>query len=372
MANHHLIRQLRQDSTYVDQLFKNPKDVRHNYNNFVIGASEMLWGKKLPNGKRFDANSSIALYELSLSLDQRIIVQAVEQSWLRSSFYNFPDEKVFYEYQGVNPADTVYVPFQLEMTGYDRTATNESSRLLPAQNPNEIKTIRAAVSPIRRDIRAMQEGFELTLADLELAAAKNLPVQQELTSRVARDLMMGEQGYAFKYQSAGTYTAPEGQGLFYNTAISTSITWTAGAILNGATTGRAIVDEFVRIRGAILTATDGVFEQMQNPMCVLMSLSNRNQLDRTYSDLEGQSAIAYLTVRGFRIIGMPIMGDNQMYFYYNDPMNIELSTARQVEAQPQSYEARKTAWFFPFRLVTAGLTVKRPEAIYSVSGENPS
>jgi hypothetical protein len=371
MYNPSLVKQLRQDSGTIDQLFAHPEDRRHLYNSFVLGASEQLWGRQLSNGKRFDANSSLALYELSLSIDQRVIEQAVEQSYLRKNFDNFKDESILDEYTGIDPASSVYVPLQMEESGFDRTSANSSSRIKPSTNPNEIKTIKAAISPIRRDVLQFQEGFELTLADLELAAMNRLPLQQNLATRVARDLMMEEQWLAFNYQAAGANVAPEGQGLLYNTAISTAIIWTAGALLAAGTTGRAIVDEFVRIRGAILQATTGIFEEMGQPLCVMMSIANRNALTRTFSDLEGRSAMSYLTEREFRIIGVPSLTNSQSFFYYKDPMNIEISTARRVEAQPQSYEAKKTSWFFPFRIVTAGVTVKRKEAIYSVSGMNP-
>jgi hypothetical protein len=371
MVDRSLIKQMRTDSKEFDALFLNENDSRHLYDKFVLETSQEFWGKKLKSGKRFDANSSLALYELSLSIDQRIIQQAVEQSYLRTSFTNFPAIKIFDEYTGIDPSKTLYLPLQLEVSGFDRTATNKSSKIKPATNPNEIKTIKAAVSPLRRPVLTFKEGFELTLEDLELASFENIPLQDSLTKRVARDLMMEEQDFAFNYQSPGAYVSPEENGLFFNTAISTAITWTAGALLASGTTGRAIVDEFVRIRGAIIAATQNVFAGMNLPLCVLMSPSNVNALTRTFSDLEGRSALSYLTERGFHVAGLPTISNNQSFFYYKDFENIEISTSRMVEAQPQSYTAKTTSWFFPYRCVTAGLTVKRKESIYSVAGMNP-
>lgn len=371
MINQSLVKQLRKDSKDFDSFWSDSEAEAHKYDNFVLQTSEAMWGKMLRNGKRFDANSSLALYEMTLSIDQRIIQQAVETSYLRKNFINYKGEKIFDEYTGIDPSDTLYLPLQLQESGFDRTSANKSSKIKPSTNPNEIKAIKASVSPLRRPILQFQEGFELTLGDLELASFKNIPLQDRLTERVARDLSMEEQDFAFSYQAPGTYVSPEENGLFYNTAISSSITWTAGAILSGSTTGRAIIDEFVRIRGAILSSTQAVFQGMNLPLCVLMSVANANALTRTYSDLEGKDALSFLTEREFRVAGLPVIGDNVMYFYYKDPMNIELSTARMVEAQPQSYNAKTTSWFFPFRTVTAGLTVKRKEAVFKVTGENP-
>ena len=371
MVDINLVKQMRNDSKDIEALFSNEDDSRHLYNEFVLGVSEKAWGKKLKNGNRFDANSSLALYELSLSIDQRIIQQAIEQSYLRTNFTNYPGVKIFDEYTGINPSDTLYMPLQLEVSGFDRTSANKSSKIKPSTNPNEIKTIKAAVSPLRRPILQFQEGFELTLGDLELASYRNIPLQDSLTKRVARDLMMEEQDFAFNYQSPGTYVSPEENGLFFNSAISTAITWTAGALLAPGTTGRAIVDEFVRIRGAIISATQNVFAGMNLHLCILMSPANVNALTRTFSDLEGRSALSYLTEREFHVAGLPTIGNNQSFFYYKDFENIEISTARMVEAQPQSYTAKTTSWFFPYRNVSAGLTVKRKESIYSVAGMNP-
>lgn len=379
MSQTQLLNQLRKDSSdaktpdlkKLNSILSSETDERRKYDSFVLGASDYFWGKLLPNGKKFDASSSLALYELSLSIDQRIITQTVEQSYLRANFKNFAGERIFDEYTGINPTDTVYLPLQLEESGFETTSTNRSGRIKSATNPNEIKFIQAAVSPIRRDIKIYKAGFKLTLEDIELAAAMRLPLQDELMKRVARDLMMQEQYFAFNYQTSGTNNAPEAQGLFFNTSIPTSITWTAGALLAAGTTGRAIIDEFVRIRGVILGLTKNVYEALNQPLCVITSVANVNALTRTYSDLEGKDALSYLTERGFRIGAMPIIGDNQSFFYYKDTMNIEISTSRLVEAQPQSYDADTTSWKFPFRNVTAGLTVKKPSAIYFVAGMNP-
>lgn len=372
MIDRNLIKQMRTDSKELDNIFADEDDSRHNYDNFVLPVSQQMWGKRLKNGKRFDATASLALYELSISIDQRVIQQAVEQSYLRNSFVNFPSERIFSEYTGINPSDTIYMPLQIQETGFDSSSPNKSAKIKPAVNPNEIKTIKAAISPLRRPILAFQEGFELTLADLELASFRNIPLQDALTKRVARDLMMEEQDFSFNYSTPGSpYVSPEENGLLNNTAISTAITWTAGPLLSGSTTGRAIIDEFVRIRGAMLAATKGIFASMNMNIAVITSIANVNALTRTYSDLEGKDALSFLTERGFRIAGLPALADNVAFFYYNDSENIELSTARMVEAQPQSYDARKTAWFFPFRCVTAGLTVKRKESIYKVVGMNP-
>jgi len=371
MVDINLVKQMRHDSKDFDALYKNEEDSRHNYDEFVLGVTQKMWDKPLKNGKRFDANASLALYELSLSIDQRVIQQAVEQSYLRSSFENKKGIKLFDEYTGIEPSAVVYMPTQLEISGFDSTATNKSSKIKPSTNPNEIKTIKASVSPLRRPIFQFQEGFELTLGDLELASFRNIPLQDMLTTRVARDLMMEEQDFAFNYLAPGTYVSPEENGLFNNTAISTAITWTAGALLAAGTTGRAIVDEFVRIQGRIQDVTKAVFKGLNQPLCIITSVANVNALMRTFSDLEGRDALSYLSDRGFNIAGLPVLGNNQSFFYYKDFENIEISTSRMVEAQPQSYTAKTTSWFFPYRNVTAGLTVKRKESIYSVAGMNP-
>lgn len=368
MANFSLVKQLRQDSKDFDDIYKNDEDSRHAYDEFVLGVSEKAWGKLLKNGKRFDASSALSLYEMSVSIDQRIITQAIETSYLRKNFDNFPSESLFDEYTGINPTENLYMPIQLGTSGWDLRA---NGKIKPSTNPNEIKTIKSYVSSLRRPVKEFKEGFELTLGDLELASYRNIPLQDRLTSVVARDLMMQEQDFAFNYTNPGTYVSPEENGVFNNSAISSAFSWSAGPLLNPATTGRAIIDEFVRIRGLIQSSTKNVFKGMNQKLCFLISIENMNILTKTYSDLEGKDALSFLTEREFRLAGLPIIGNNQCIAYYKDFENIEISTARMVEALPQSYDAKTTSWFFPFRNVTAGLTVKRSQAVYLIPGMNP-
>jgi hypothetical protein len=361
--------QLRKDSKELDSILSTD-DHRNLYNNFVLGASEELWGKKLPNGKRFDANNTLSLYEYVTSLDQRVIQQYVETSQLRANFKNFPSERLFQEYTGIEPTSLVYIPTQLEITGTDTTSPNKSSKIKTWNNPSEIKKIKAARSPIRRDVFTYKEGFEITLEDVEMAAVNRLPLQESLTQRVIRDLMMQEQDFAFNYVPNGAYNAPESYGLFGNTAIPTS-TWTAGDILAPGTSGRAIINEFVRIKGLIVAATKQEFQNRNYKLCVIVSPEIENQFDTTYSDLDGKDVLGYLTTREFRIKGIPSIPKNVAYFYYGNSDIIEISSAGPVTPQPQSYDANTTSWFFPFRIVTAGLTTKVPQGVYKITGLSP-
>lgn len=361
--------QLRKDSKELDSILSSD-DHRNLYNNFVLGASELLWDKILPNGKRFDSNNTLNLYEYSTSLDQRAIQQSVETSQLRANFKNFPSERLFQEYTGVEPTKSVYVPIQLEITGTDTTSPNKSTKIKTWNNPSEMKKIKAGISAIRRDVFTYKEGFEMTIEDVERAAVNRLPLQDSLMRRAIRDLMLQEQDFAFNYVPNGPYNAPESYGLFGNTAIPTA-TWIAGDILSPGTNGRAIIDEFVRIKGLIIAATKQVFQNENFNMCVIVSPEIENQFDRTYSDLLGGSAITYLTTLGFRIKGIPAIPKNNAYFYYGSEDIIEISSAGPVTPQPQSYDANTTSWFFPFRIITAGLTVKKPQGVYKITGLSP-
>jgi len=317
----------------------------------------------LKNKKRFDANSVLQTYELAIDLDRRIVDQMVEVSWMRKNFENFPSEKMLYEYTGVDPASETYVPILIQETGLDNTSENATLRY--AQDPNEIETVQLSTNVLRRPIKQTQRGFYLTLQQLEIASSRNIPLQQALATRVARDLAIAEQTFAFNNSVANSQ--PEVQGLFNNTAISTAVT--AGVNWSSSTSGRAIVDDINKWKSAIIAATQSTFEFM--PFCILVSRANLNVLQRTYSDLLGSTVLKYLTERGIRVGGMPVIPTNTAYVYYNDPMNLEISTALFLQAQPQGYEATKTAYFCPYRNVTAGLTVKRPESIYKVTGIGP-
>ena len=369
-----VLRQIRYDSETIknDSMGKlksilrdEGSDIRK-YDPFVLAISAEKWGKQLPNGNRFDASSSLALYELSTFIDQRIIEQVVEKSYLRSNFRNFPSERIFNEFTGIPATDTNYMPIQLQSTGFETTTGNKSSKIKQYTNPSEIKFIKAAISPLRRDVLTFKEGFELSIEDIELAAARQLPLQDSLFKRVSRNLMMQEQEHAFDYNPPGAIA--ETKGLLFNNKISSLIKWESGGVLNPLTKGNDIVNEFVRIKGEILKATTSVYDAEQMPLCVLVSNQVENAFTRTYSDLNGTSILPLLTELGFRIKGIPKMESNNTFFYYNDPENIELSTSRLVEAQPQFYNGMTTSWMFPFRTITAGVTVKRYDSIYAVNG----
>lgn len=347
------VERLKKFDSKLNQFFSDPERMTE-YDDIIIDFAV----RQAKKGK-LDANSVLQTYEMAIDLDKRIVMQMVEQSWLRKSFKNFPGEKMFYEYTGVDPTAKTYEPILMAVSGLNNTTKN--AQLKFAQNPNEMKIIQASTNVIRRPVKAEQEGFYLTLRDLEIAAARNIPLQQGLTSMVARDLAISEQSFAF-YSDEGN--ADEEKGLFNNGAISTSIT--ASVNWTTSTSGRAIVNDIIAIKGQIISATDSVFEEM--PFCLLVSRYNLNILDKTYSDLDGQSILRYLTDRDIRVGGMRVMPDTHMFAYYNDPMNLELSTAQIIRALPQSYSGEKVAYFMPFENITAGLTVKRPESIYYVSG----
>jgi hypothetical protein len=332
------------------------------YDDLILGMASQLWDKPITNGrstKRFDANSVLQTYEMAIDLDKRIVEQVVEQSWLRKSFANFPSEKIFFEYTGVSATEKVYVPQLFSASGIDNTGNAGSGK--EWEDPSEMRIIKGSTQVLRRPIKISREGFYLSLYDLEVAAAHNLPLQQMFSNRVARDLGLLEQNFAL-FNANGSL--PEEKGLLQNSAINSSITTTV--VWANATTGRAIVDDIVRINSKIIDNTKGVFEPA--PFCLLVSLLNLKLLNRTFSDLQGRSVVDYLTDRGFRIAGIPAIPANTMIAYYNDPMHLELSTSRIIEALPQSYDATKVAYFLPYQNVTAGLTVKIPEAVYSISG----
>lgn len=329
-----------------------------NFDNLVFEATKKIMEQR-PT-LRFDANLVLQTYEMAIDVDKRIVKQMTQQSWLRESFDNFPNEKMFYEYTGVNPVDKLYLPQLIGSTGANNA--NQDAQIPNYNAPSEVEVIQAYSSSLRRPIVEKAFGFYLGLNDLEVAAAKSLSLQEVLSDSVATSLALFEQNFALKSNFGN---APEEKGLFNNTAIDSTITtnvkWTT------ATTGRAIVDDINTIISKIVSKTVSVFEKKM-PICILTSRENINVLKRTYGDLNGKSVLDFLTEREIRIGGMPVIPSSTMWVYYNHPMNLELSTARMIEARPQSYSAEKLAYFVPYRNVTAGLTVKRPESIYKVTG----
>lgn len=335
------------------------------YDSLLVDLASKVWGTSF-GGKRFDANSLLQTYEMAVDLDRRMVEQVVEVSFLRMNFGNFPNEKMFYEYTGVDPTAKIYSPILVAPTGLDNT--NKQGNLPDYVNPSEYRFIKASSQLLRRPIRQEVEGFMMTIGDLEIAAAKGIDLQGILSRRVARDLAISEQTYAL-YSNVGT--TPEEKGLFVNSAVGSltqaMVNWAAGA-----TTGRAIIDNFIAAKGEIMGKTRATFETMRNPFCAIVSTLNYMILEKTYSDLMGASVLSFLTERGFRIGQLPDMDNNTILFYYNDPMNIELSTARVLGALPQSYDAKTIAYYMPYENITAGLTLKRPEAVYKATGINPS
>jgi len=341
----------------MNDFVNNPKRFSR-YDGLVFGATQFIMENR-PT-VRFDANLVLQTYEMAIDIDKRIVRQMVQQSWLRESFDNFPNEKIFFEYTGVNPVDKLYLPQLMAATGANNA--NQDAQIANYNAPSEVEVVQSYSSSLRRPIVEKAFGFYLGLNDLEVAAAKSLPLQDVLADSVATSLALFEQNFALK----STYgNSPEEKGLFNNTAIDATITTTVNWAT--ATSGRTIVDDINRIISSIIKKTVSVFEKKM-PICILTSRENVNILKRTYSDLNGKSVLEFLTERDIRIGGMPIVPSTTMWIYYNDPMNLELSTARMIEARPQSYTAEKLAYFVPYRNVTAGLTVKRPESIYKVTG----
>jgi hypothetical protein len=341
----------------VADLVNSPKRCSH-YDEIVFGATKKIMEQR-PT-LRFDANLVLQTYEMAIDVDKRIIKQMVQQSWLRENFDNFPSEKMFFEYTGVNPVDKLYLPQLMAATGANNA--NQDAQIANYNSESEVEVVRAYASSLRRPIVEKAYGFYLGLNDLEVAAAKSMSLQEILSDSVATSLALFEQNFALKSTFGN---APEEKGLFNNTAIDSTITTTIN--WDTAATGRAILDNINSIIAKIVEKTVSVFEKKM-PVCIITSRKNINILKRTYGDLNGKSVLEFLTERDIRIGGMPVIPNNTMYVYYNHPMNLELSTARMVEARPQSYSAEKLAYFVPYRNVTAGLTVKRPESIYKVTG----
>lgn len=336
------------------------------------------FGDYLQENRRYDSNLVLQAYETAFDLDPRVVKQFVESSALRSTFANYPNEKAFDEFTGVDPNRQTYDCQIWDVSSLDNT--NEDAQLGFAQGGNEIRTIRASTNIIRRPIKPSQMGFELYLKDLEIAASLNQPLQSTLTEMTANSLGISEQTFAFKSNYG---TQPWEKGLLNNTAIPTtvsaSVNWTT------ATDGFSIVKDINNVKSKILAIVKNAFSQTDPrgvvsgnnylaenagslPFCLLVSLYNLQQLQQPYSTLDGSPILDQLTKRGIRVVGMPVMPDSYMYAYFKSPSVIELSTAMVLRSLPQSYEARKLVYFCPYENVSAGLTVKVPEGIYKVSG----
>lgn len=337
----------------------------------LLSIVEDRWGQKSTVNQRIDSEYTLQLYNQSVDIDKRIIRQLVEKSMLRSSFLNYPNERIFHEFAGVDRSKMTYMVPLVGSTGSTANLTPGDESLTPRGNmdyptDSSMEYVQVYTSEIHRRIKNFAQTFRVSINELDIAAASNIPIQDIGISTVARNLGMQEQHYAFNENLPGqpAYT----QGLFHQNL--KTIAWQGPGLLTPGAKGADIQAEFNRIRAVLRGGWKGIYQN--EPLCFLTSIDNAYGLQRPFSDLQSQPVWDTLTnTYQFRIGGISSISDPSIgYMYINDPEVVELSTAGAPFAAPSGWTVSTLSYEFPYLLFTAGITVKRPEFFYKITGLN--